>query len=162
MFRRNSLLRSTQRRCPLTTLDLTTFTTLPTLAHDSLTTFDFTTVRPTTLDRRREADRRARTEGRGQKRQRRNRPDWARPPPDPLTRCSRSRRTENRATGRQADSLNNRRDSRRQPRPLGRINSRRNAACARLHRLGGRIKRLQITAYAIKARRTHLRAFSCR
>ena len=33
-----------------TTLDLTTFTTLPTLAHDSLTTFDFKTFRLTTLE----------------------------------------------------------------------------------------------------------------
>lgn len=151
-----------------TTLDLTTLTTLPTLAHDSLTTFDFTTFRLTTLE---QAERRGqkgtgrgtRTEGTETKP-----PLLGAPPPDPLTvhrltrppdpltRYSRSRRIENRATGRQAD-----RDSRRQPRPLGRINSRRNAAGVHLHHLRGRMEYLQIAVYTIKARRCVLRAFSC-
>lgn len=129
-----------------TTLDLTTLTTLPTLAHDSLTTFDFTTFRLTTLE---QAERRGqkgtgrgtRTEGTETKP-----PLLGAPPPDPLTvhrltrppdpltRYSRAdRRTEGGRLKR----------SQRQPRPLGRINSRQDAAGARLHRLRGRMEYLQ-------------------
>ena len=95
------------------------------------------------MNRQRDADRRDGDEtalaGRAQ-------PD--RLPTDQMQQIAPDRKQGDRRAG--ADSSNDRRDGRRQPHPLGRINSRRDAAGAHLHRLRGRMKYLQIAVYTIK------------